>query len=137
MKRLQAKSKEPFLIKERNMGERNNPFVSSETEEFDAGLSALLSGELELSPGSSHGQAAVGEVIEINYRESDGIVVRMLSDASYSNFWIEVDDKKLGESFVVDVPPGKNPNDYFRHPMAKERRLGSTVLRNENINTTD
>jgi hypothetical protein len=53
---------------------------------------------------------------EIDHRQSDGIVVRMLWDASEDRVVVAVEDARTGTAFEVDVRPGDRALDVFHHP---------------------
>jgi hypothetical protein len=89
---------------------------------------------------SEHGQEAIDfkaweemetiepdliEASELDVRRYDGITVRLM----FANrVWVEVEDSKTGESFIVDVPEGANANEYFHHPYTYDRRADSTIV---------
>jgi hypothetical protein len=99
MKRLQAKSKEPFLIKEIKMSEHSSSSV---------GLEEIV--VPELSPSLS--------IKELDQRENDGLNVRLLWDEITNTVWVDVVDVKRGGAFILPVNKGENPMDVFHHPFA-------------------
>jgi hypothetical protein len=105
--------------------EHINPVVSTESPEFDFDLaqSDLLSDStLDQEVGKLSG------VHELNYRSGDGLNVTHFWDADTELHFMGVEDKRMGESFIVDVPEGKDPKFYYDHPLAQPRRRGTVAL---------
>jgi hypothetical protein len=57
---------------------------------------------------------------ELNHRFNDGLDVRMLWDPGEDKVTVLVSDYRTGEVFEIEVGPGDNPMDVFRHPFAYE-----------------
>jgi hypothetical protein len=106
-------------------GEHVNPYVSTESPKFDfeLALSDLLS---DPTPDQEIGK--LSGVHELNYRTGDGLNVSHLWDADTKLHFMSVEDKRTGESFIVDVPEGKDPNFYFHHPLAQPKRRGTVAV---------
>jgi hypothetical protein len=60
-------------------------------------------------------------VRELDHRSSDGIDVRLLWKAGTNRVSIAVEDERLGEVFVLDVP-GSDAREAFNHPYAYASR---------------
>ena len=67
-------------------------------------------------------QGAIME--ELDYRESNGIVVSLLWQRHGDQFAVVVEDTKLGERFTIDARPD-NAGDVFHHPYAYAPRLAA------------
>lgn len=55
---------------------------------------------------------------ELDSRESDGIVVRMLWHKIGNKVLVAVNDAKTGDAFSIEVREDERPLDVFHHPYA-------------------
>ena len=55
---------------------------------------------------------------ELDHRHSDGIDVRLLWDQGNNRVHVAVNDRKSGESFIVEVREGESAAKVFQHPFA-------------------
>jgi hypothetical protein len=55
---------------------------------------------------------------ELDHRHSDGIDVRLLWDQGNNRVHVAVNDRKSGESFIVEVREGESAANIFQHPFA-------------------
>jgi hypothetical protein len=55
---------------------------------------------------------------ELDSRVSDGIHVRLVWFQATDRVAVEVDDRKTGDAFTVDIRPGERAVDVFHHPFA-------------------
>jgi hypothetical protein len=60
-------------------------------------------------------------VRELDHRNGDGIDVRLLWNARTDRVSIAVEDERLGEVFVLEVP-GADAREAFNHPYAYASR---------------
>jgi hypothetical protein len=60
--------------------------------------------------------------VELDHRESDGIVVSLLWDVAENVVTVAASDERTGEAFEVVVPPDR-ALDAFRHPYAYDAWL--------------
>lgn len=57
---------------------------------------------------------------ELHSRTNDGIDVRLLWSESDGRVVVNVDDKRSGQSFGIEVLEGERAMDVFDHPYAYE-----------------
>jgi hypothetical protein len=71
------------------------------------------------------------EIRELEVRTADNgyLIVRLLWESNLEKVWVEVDDKKNGSAFVIDVPTGEDPYGYYFHPFARAEQRGSLAIR--------
>jgi hypothetical protein len=55
---------------------------------------------------------------ELDHRHSDGIDVRLLWNQGDNRVLVAVNDRKTGESFIVEVREGESAAQIFQHPFA-------------------
>jgi antirestriction protein ArdC len=55
---------------------------------------------------------------ELDHRHSDGIDVRLLWNQGDNRVHVAVNDRKTGESFIVEVREGESAAQIFQHPFA-------------------
>jgi hypothetical protein len=60
-------------------------------------------------------------VRELDHRNGDGIDVRLLWNSRTNRVSVAVEDDRLGEVFVLDVP-GADAREAFNHPYAYASR---------------
>jgi hypothetical protein len=65
---------------------------------------------------------------ELDHRNSDGTSVTLLWRPSDDRLLVSVIDRKLDESFEVEVQPGERALDVFHHPYAYAAWHGVTPL---------
>ncbi|HUA48068.1 MAG TPA: hypothetical protein VMA77_22715 [Solirubrobacteraceae bacterium] len=58
---------------------------------------------------------------ELDHRHGDGIDVRLLWNPRTNQVSVTVEDERLGETFVLDVP-GPDARQAFTHPYAYAQR---------------
>jgi hypothetical protein len=58
---------------------------------------------------------------ELDHRYSDGIDVRLLWNSRTDRVSVAVEDHRLGEAFVLEVP-GTDAREAFAHPYAYAMR---------------
>ena len=61
--------------------------------------------------------APIGNLEELDYRESDGIAVSLLWQRHGNRLSVVVEDTTLGERFTIPARPD-NALDVFHHPFA-------------------
>ena len=61
--------------------------------------------------------APTGTIVELDYRENDGIAVSLLWQRRSHRLSVVVEDSRLGESFTLAARPD-NARDVFQHPYA-------------------
>jgi hypothetical protein len=61
---------------------------------------------------------------ELNTRVTDGLHVTLLWSETTGEVAVSVDDRKTGDSFVVEVREGERAMDVFHHPYAYAARTG-------------
>jgi hypothetical protein len=54
---------------------------------------------------------------ELDHRTNDGIEVKLLWSAETDRIWIDVQDRRAGDAFELEVDPGE-ALEAFRHPYA-------------------
>jgi hypothetical protein len=55
---------------------------------------------------------------QLDHRSSNGLDVQLVWDPAQNRVAVIVDDTRTGESFEIEVGPGQNPLEVFRHPFA-------------------
>jgi len=73
------------------------------------------------------GACADTTVRELDSRAIDGLQVDLLWSQREGRAWVEVADRKTGESFSLVVREGERPYDVFHHPYAYAALRGMTT----------
>ena len=64
---------------------------------------------------------------ELDYRNNDGIEIRLLWGRADDRVIVTVDDTKGGDAFAIEVRDGERPLDVFHHPFAYAAAHGRRI----------